>query len=286
MSTARECYNCGSKGGGHYHGCPALLASTGGVALPPSPPGQPSASAGPDFGDRPLDRLIAAAPFPQFDMIKRAPMTYANSTAGAVIPLLSGQPSDRHELTTTPLDGQKSENLAVKSGQPEGCELPALPKEELLFGNPDIGDDIWGYSADQMRQQRQEGRRDAHETNMTLLGENCALSEKLNAMRSAFHQNMLRAFPGKSHAEIDAEITKGTGVAALAARQAPDGGRGAADAARWQFMMRVADDDEGPEALAINALGNAQMETDRPESEQLNELVDQAIALVAQEKAK
>lgn len=39
------------------------------------------------------------------------------------------------------------------------------------------------------------------------------VSAELAAMRSAFHQNMLRAFPDKSHAEIDAEITRATGVA-------------------------------------------------------------------------
>lgn len=39
------------------------------------------------------------------------------------------------------------------------------------------------------------------------------VSAQLDTMRSAFHQNMLRAFPEKSHAEIDAEITRATGVA-------------------------------------------------------------------------
>lgn len=53
------------------------------------------------------------------------------------------------------------------------------------------------------------------------------------------------------------------------------------DAARWRFMMRVADDAEGAEALAMESLGNEQMETERPESEQMCELVDQAIAKVA-----
>lgn len=55
----------------------------------------------------------------------------------------------------------------------------------------------------------------------------------------------------------------------------------ARDAARWRFMMRVADDADGLEAEAMESLGNEQMETDRPESEQMCELVDQAIAKVA-----
>lgn len=55
----------------------------------------------------------------------------------------------------------------------------------------------------------------------------------------------------------------------------------ARDAARWRFMMRVADDADGLEAQAMESLGNEQMETDRPESEQMCELVDQAIAKVA-----
>lgn len=50
------------------------------------------------------------------------------------------------------------------------------------------------------------------------------LSRQVNAIRSAFYQNMLRAFPGNSHEEITEEINKAIG-AALASRQpvAPTG---------------------------------------------------------------
>lgn len=50
------------------------------------------------------------------------------------------------------------------------------------------------------------------------------------------------------------------------------------DAARFDFMMRVADNPEGPDALAVEEIGNEQMETDRPESVQMRELIDAAIA--------
>jgi hypothetical protein len=50
------------------------------------------------------------------------------------------------------------------------------------------------------------------------------------------------------------------------------------DAARFDFMMRVADNPEGAEAMAVEAIGNESMETDRPESIQMRELIDAAIA--------
>jgi hypothetical protein len=43
--------------------------------------------------------------------------------------------------------------------------------------------------------------------------------EQLRRMRAAFHINMLRAFPGKTHAEIEAEIDKACGTAPQAASQ-------------------------------------------------------------------
>lgn len=48
---------------------------------------------------------------------------------------------------------------------------------------------------------------------------------------------------------------------------------------RWRFMMAVADDEDGPEAKAVYELGNNQMEKDRPNSVQMNELTDKAMAM-------
>ena len=41
------------------------------------------------------------------------------------------------------------------------------------------------FTADQMRQQRQEGWRDMHETNITLVGDICKLSEEVERLRAA-----------------------------------------------------------------------------------------------------
>jgi hypothetical protein len=47
--------------------------------------------------------------------------------------------------------------------------------------------------------------------------------QQLGRMRQAFHINMLRAFPGKSHAEISAEIDKACGAVSVPASEAPWG---------------------------------------------------------------
>ncbi len=53
------------------------------------------------------------------------------------------------------------------------------------------------------------------------------------------------------------------------------------DAERWKFMMRVADNEDGPESQAMQKFGNDWMESDRAESDQLVELVDRCRAALA-----
>lgn len=59
----------------------------------------------------------------------------------------------------------------------------------------------------------------------------------------------------------------------------------ALDAARWRFMMRAGDDENGAEAKALEAskLGDEAMETDRPASVQLAEIVDAAMLAARRE---
>lgn len=63
----------------------------------------------------------------------------------------------------------------------------------------------------------------------------------------------------------------------LAATQAGD----AKDAARWRFMMAVADNDHGPEAMMLEELGNKITADDKSESTGMERLVDAAIAAMA-----
>jgi hypothetical protein len=49
-----------------------------------------------------------------------------------------------------------------------------------------------------------------------------AADEQMQRMRAAFHVNMLRAFPDKTHAEIDAEINRACGIATPLATSAAD----------------------------------------------------------------
>jgi Lar family restriction alleviation protein len=59
-----------------------------------------------------------------------------------------------------------------------------------------------------------------------------------------------------------------------------DSAADARDAARWRFMLTAAYNDGGPEDMALEKLGVGAMEDDRPESVQMCEMVDAAIAAI------
>lgn len=66
-------------------------------------------------------------------------------------------------------------------------------------------------------------------------------------------------------------------LAAPSPQPAIQAGEDERDAKRWRFMMAVADNSEGPEAESIEKFGNERLESERPESVQMGEIVDAAI---------
>lgn len=90
------------------------------------------------------------------------------------------------------------------------------------------------------------------------------------------------AFLGKQ-TEIVMDALRAENAELRAALQAQQGD--ALDAARWRFMMRAGDDENGAEAKALEAskLGDEAMETDRPASVQLAEIVDAAMLAARRE---
>ncbi len=93
------------------------------------------------------------------------------------------------------------------------------------------------------------------------------------ARQKAFSLDLLVA---STHA---GNVSSGASSDASAVQAAPV--QMAKEAARWRFMMAVADNADGPEADVMEKLGNEVLESHRPESEQMAEIVDAAIAMLA-----
>lgn len=79
------------------------------------------------------------------------------------------------------------------------------------------------YTAAQVQailNERREALRLDHDKRAVTIGQ---LSRAMDQMRAAFHVNMYRLIPGKSHAEISAEIDKACALAATMPSTAPSG---------------------------------------------------------------
>lgn len=202
-----------------------------------------------------------------------------------------GRPQLLRHLLEELLDGANyaQAELMREAAAPSIQALPVVAPTDLHAAIMNLPHGkLGGYSTAQATAYKM-GHRDARHAAAELAAAQPEAKEAPAALSDEqIRQLALRSGAATGRAVIDGRLMVATGEGdheimgfAHALLAAAGNSQDAKDAARWRFMMRAGDDENSPEMQAIERLGSDVLEDDRPNSVQMVELTDAAIAAMA-----